>query len=112
MQNRSTPPSRGKAKQTVALSALEWDRLNAVLVQHLALAWTSENEALLKRELGAKLFAWADAIIKAGADGEEWHQRDLSSAGDVAAARLREAYPQLGDGAIGCIVRRGQYGWR
>lgn len=112
MQNRSTRPSKGKPKQRAALSELEWNRLNAILVEHLALAWTSENEALLKRELGAKLFAWADTIIKAGADGEEWHQRDLSSAGDIAAARLRQTYPQLGDGAIGSIIRRAQYGWR
>ena len=116
MKRRSTraaaAPKLQKRSIAQTLTPEEWKTLNAGIAEHLAMTWSTENDALLKRVLGERLYRAAEELLGAMSNGDEWLQGDLSSAADRAAARVRGMYPKLGDGALDRMILRAQYGWR
>ena len=114
---------KSRAKRTISkktepvpaaqtFSPEEWKKLNEGIAEYFEMAWTPENDAVLKRELGDRLFGFAKELSSLASSGDEWLQGSLSSAGDSAAARVRQKYPLIHDVALERLILRAQYGWR
>ncbi len=81
------------------LSFTEWHR-----------PWRFEKAVLsvagpLERERFRRV--WAEAT-----DASHWAGPDLESCGAAARARLREAFPELSEAALGAVVGAGAYQWK
>lgn len=87
--------------------------ISAALEKSLDLAWTSENQKLIRREVGKKNHARLEEILAFVSNQDAWlNASTLSSAADTVAGKLSQHYPRLSALARFKIVNQATYGWR